>query len=78
MNHADICRECELTSKTRELEEVIGELIDAVNDLSVCPTCYKDSGEFLCAGCPWHQAKVKAIRLLRRRNDNNDIDRSNM
>ena len=65
MNPADICRECELTSKTRELEEVIGELIDAVNDLEVvCPTCYKDSGEFTCAGCPWHQAKVKAIRLL--------------
>ena len=64
-NPADICRECELTSKTRELEEVIGELIDAVNDLEVCPTCYKDSGEFLCSGCPWHQAKVKAIRLLR-------------
>ena len=64
-NIADICRECELTSKTRELEEVIGELIDAVNDLEVvCPTFYKDSGEFVCAGCPWHQAKVKAIRLL--------------
>ena len=63
-NMADICRECELSSKTRELEEVIGELIDAVNDLSVCPDCHKDPGEFLCSGCPWHQAKVKAIRLL--------------
>ena len=64
MNPADICRECELTSKARELEEVIGELIDAVNDLSVCPDCHEDSGEFVCAGRPWHQAKVKAIRLL--------------
>ena len=64
MNPADICRECELESKARELEEVIGELIDAVNDLSVCPDCHEDSGEFLCSECPWHQAKVKAIRLL--------------
>ena len=64
MNPADLCRECELTSKTRELEEVIRELIDAVNDLSVCPDCHEDSGEFVCAGCPWHHAKVKAIRLL--------------
>ena len=53
-----------LKIKVQQLEEVIGELIDAVNDLEVCPTCYKDSGEFLCSGCPWHQAKVKAIRLL--------------
>ena len=64
MNHADICRECELSSRNRELEEVIGELIDAVNDLSVCPDCREDSGEFLCSECPWHQAKGKAIRLL--------------
>ena len=48
MNPADICRECELPSKARELEEVIGELIDAVNDLSVCSDCHEDSGEFLC------------------------------
>ena len=63
-NPADICRECELTQKVQQLEDAIKDLIDAVNDLEVCPTCYKDSGEFVCAGCPWHQAKVKAIRLL--------------
>ena len=53
-----------LKVKVQQLEDAIKDLISAVNDLEVCPTCYKDSGEFLCAGCPWHQAKVKAIRLL--------------
>ena len=64
LNPADLCRECELTQKVQQLEDAIKDLISAVNDLEVCPTCYKDSGEFLCSGCPWHQAKVKAIRLL--------------
>ena len=65
-NPADLCRECELSQKVQHLEEAIKDLISAVNDLEVvCPTFYKDSGEFLCSGCPWHQAKVKAIRLLR-------------
>jgi hypothetical protein len=63
-NMADICRECELLQKVQQFEDAIKDLISAVNDLEVCPTCYKDSGEFLCSGCPWHQAKVKAIRLL--------------
>ena len=63
-NPADLCRECELAQKVQQLEDAIKDLISAVNDLEVCPTCYKDSGEFLCSGCPWHQAKVKAIRLL--------------
>ena len=53
-----------LKIKVQQLEEVIGELIDAVDYLSVCPDCHEESGEFFCSECPWHQAKVKAIRLL--------------
>jgi DTW domain-containing protein YfiP len=62
-----ICLEVEnaiLKIKVQHLEDAIKDLISAVNALEVCPICYKDSGEFLCSGCPWHQAKVKAIRLL--------------
>ena len=64
MNPADICRECELASKTRELEEAIKELMFAIDDLELCTSCVRESGEMVCAQCPWLQAKVKAIRLL--------------
>lgn len=63
-NLADICRECELTSKTRELEEAIKELIIAINDSNFCTTCSDEFGTLACSECPWHQAKVRAIRLL--------------
>lgn len=63
-NPADICRECELPSKTRELEEAIKELIIAINDSNFCTTCSDEFGTLACSECPWHQAKVRAIRLL--------------
>ena len=63
-NPADLCRECGQRQRIKELEDAIKELVIAVNDLEVCPACYKESGEFMCSGCPWHQAKVRAIRLL--------------
>ena len=63
-NMADICRECELLQKVQQLEESIEGLIKAVNESNFCSTCSEEFGEFLCSGCPWYQAKVKAIRLL--------------
>ena len=63
-NPADICRECELPGKTRQLEEAIKDLIKAVNASNFCDTCSEEFGELACSECPWHQAKIKAIRLL--------------
>ena len=63
-NPADICRECELSGKTRELEEAIKELIIAINDSNFCTTCSDEFGTSACSECPWHQAMMHAIRLL--------------
>ena len=63
-NLADLCRECEVRQRVKELEDAIYDLVSAVNYLELCSTCYKKSAEFICSECPWHQAKVKAIRLL--------------
>ncbi len=63
-NIADICRECELTQKVQQLEESIEGLIKAVNESNFCRTCSEEFGNLACSECPWHQAKVKAIRLL--------------
>ena len=63
-NPADICRGGEVRQRVKELEDAIYDLVSAVNYLEFCTTCYKKSAEFICSGCPWHQAKVKAIRLL--------------
>ena len=64
MNPADICRECELSQKVQQLEEAIKDLIKAVNASNFCETCSEEFGDLACSECPWHQAKVKAIRLL--------------
>ena len=64
LNPADICRECELPGKTRQLEEAIKDLIKAVNASNFCDTCSEEFGDLACSECPWHQAKIKAIRLL--------------
>ena len=63
-NPADICRECELSQKVQQLEEAIEGLIKAVNASNFCETCSEEFGDLACSECPWHQAKVKAIRLL--------------
>ena len=63
-NPADLCRECELPGKTRQLEEAIKDLIKAVNASNFCDTCSEEFGDLACSECPWHQAKIKAIRLL--------------
>lgn len=63
-NPADICRECELRQRIKELEEAIKELIIAINDSNFCTTCSDELGTSACSECPWHQAKVRAIRLL--------------
>ena len=63
-NPADICRECELAQKVQQLEESIVGLIKAVNESNFCTTCSEEFGNLACSECPWHQAKVKAIRLL--------------
>ena len=64
MNPADICRECELSQKVQQLEKYIKELIKAVNESNFCETCSEEFGDLACSECPWHQAKIKAIRLL--------------
>ena len=64
MSPADLCRECELPGKTRQLEEAIKDLIKAVNASNFCEICSEEFGDLACSECPWHQAKVKAIRLL--------------
>ena len=63
-NMADLCRECELAQKVQQLEESIEGLIKAVNESNFCSTCSEAFGNLACSECPWHQAKVKAIRLL--------------
>ena len=64
MNHADLCRKCELSGNARRLEEAIKDLIKAVNASNFCDTCSEEFGDLACSECPWHQAKEKAIRLL--------------
>ena len=54
----------QLLQKVRELEEAIKELIIAINDSNFCTTCSEEFGTLACSECPWHQAKVRAIRLL--------------
>ena len=63
-NMADICRECELSQKVQQLEDAIKGLIKAVNESNFCGACSEEFGNLACSECPWHQAKVKAIRLL--------------
>lgn len=63
-NPADLCRECELLQKVQLLEKVIKELIFAIDDTELCLDCSTVSDEIVCETCPWHQAKVRAIRLL--------------
>lgn len=54
----------QLLQKVRELEEATKELIIAINDSNFCTTCSDEFGTLACSECPWHQAKVRAIRLL--------------
>ena len=53
-----------LKIKVQQLEESIEGLIKAVNESNFCSTCSEEFGNLACSECPWHQAKVKAIRLL--------------
>ena len=62
-----ICLEVEnaiLKIKVQHLEESIEGLIKAVNKSNFCSTCSEEFGNLACSEFPWHQAKVKAIRLL--------------
>lgn len=54
----------QLLRKVQQLEESIEGLIKAVNESNFCNTCSEEFGNLACSECPWHQAKVKAIRLL--------------
>jgi len=76
-NIADICRECELTSKTRELEAENISLRQAGHRLAmlICDIVLDkkiDEEALRYAIAKWSKAREKG------RNDNNDIDRSNM
>ena len=53
-----------LKIKVQHLEESIEGLIKAVNESNFCSTCSEEFGNLACSECPWHQAKVKAVRLL--------------
>ena len=58
-----------LKIKVQQLEESIEGLIKAVNESNFCSTCSEEFGNLACSECPWHQAKVKAIRLLLAKED---------
>ena len=63
-NLADLCRECELSNRNRELKSAIEGLIKAVNASNFCDTCQEELGTLACSECPWYQAMMQAIRLL--------------